>query len=77
MNAKKYAKTRAEADTERWYVNPIFEWGDVESHLDEPFAGDHSYLRRVSDWELFAAFDNEGCLCYIWRCRVVDVGGAE
>ena len=77
MSAKKYAKTRAEAATERWYVNPIFEWGDVESHLDEPFAGNHSYLRRVSDWELFAAFDSENGLWYIWRCRVVDVGGAE
>ena len=97
MNAKKYAKTRAEADTERWYVTVVDKHGDVSDTLDKDI---DEGIRRVSDWELVTAFDRFNgiihdykredlpsmppvysqsyfALLYVWRCRIVDVGGAE
>ena len=97
MSTKKYAKTRAEADTERWYVTVLDKCGDVSDKLDEDI---HEGTRRVSDWELVTAFDRFNgiipdykredlpslssafsrsyyALLYVWRCRIVDVGGAE
>jgi hypothetical protein len=97
MSAKKYAKTRAEADTERWYVTVVDKHGDVSDTLDKDI---DEGIRRVSDWELVTAFDRFNgiihdykredlpslssafsrsyyALLYVWRCRIVDVGGAE
>jgi hypothetical protein len=101
MSAKKYAKTRAEADTERWFVMIDNHCGDVSDTLDEDLTGN---VRRVSDWELVTAVDrfnghiqpimpSDGsrlpelaptayprsywALLYVWRCRIVTVGGAE
>ena len=101
MSAKKYAKTRAEADTERWFVTVENRHGDVSDTLDKDLTDG---VRRVSDWELVTAVDrfnghipptmhSDGSrlpepwptmyprtywtLLYVWRCRIVDVGGAE
>lgn len=101
MSARKYAKTRAEAETERWFVMLDNHTGDVSDTLDKYLTDD---VRRVSDWELVTAVDrfnghipktmpsdgsglhelaaklyprNYWSLLYVWRCRIVDVGGAE